>query len=364
MGLSLIILFFSGVVILGNATLNATERLVIPSVAQLIVPVTAIFGLYMFGSHYGVLSVLTGMVVGQLLNLAIVQFYLKRTGISLVPRGHSQMRSDLMPLWGQYFPLLASAFFAGIALPINTMLAATLPGGSVSAFNLGSKVVLFVSGLLGTVISSVMLPYFSSLVEKNGLHEARKELSLFLLIATFISVPASAVLYVWSEPVIRIIFERGTFGAGDVAAVSRVMQYAVIQIPFFVCNILLLKYATATRHSFTITIAASAGLLVNVALSLLLMPRMGASGIALAASISMLISSAFLVAALVRFGHISSLNAVVVLLNWMLFLTLLVSVHFRSPPSMVMVLMTYIVLLVGYSKLISKSKASFAAQNL
>jgi murein biosynthesis integral membrane protein MurJ len=360
MGLALPILLFSGVVILGNAILNANQRFTLPSAGQLVVPLAAILALLLFGSRFGVLAVVIGMVVGQLLNLLIIQICLNKSGISLMPKFHANLTSVIMPLWKQYIPLLASAFFVSVSLPIDTMLAATLPEGNISAFNLGTKVVIFISGLLGAAISSVMLPYFSMLVEKRGLHKARKELSLFLLIATFVSIVASAVLYVLSEPIVRFLFATATFDANDVLAVSRVMQYVVIQIPFFVCNMLLLKYATATRHSVTITLTALAGLAVNIGVSLFLMPRMGASGIAFAASFSMLISSALLIVALVRFGHIQILDAMVILLNWMLFITLLVAEHFRSPSSIAIVITTYVILVAGYLNLMRENRELIA----
>lgn len=353
---ALLILWFSGTVILGNAALGVNQRLVSPSAAQMVVPLAAILGLVFFGDQYGVMAVMIGMVVGQMINLLIIQVCLREFGVSLFPKYQPHLTQSLVPLARQYLPLLAAAFFTGIALPIDTILAATLPEGNVSAFNLGTKVVLFMSGIVGAVISSVMLPYFSALIERKGLHMARKELSLFLLVATFLSIPVSALLFIWSEPVVRLLFERGSFSGSDVIVVNKIMQYALIQIPFFACNILLLKYATATRHSTTITLSAVIGLIVNVALSIMLMPRMGAAGIALAASISMLVSSALLVIALVRFRHIYSLDAIVILLNWMLFITLLISVHFKSPSSIVMILLTSIILLASYFRLVGKGK--------
>lgn len=355
---ALLILWISGIVILGNAASNVHQSLVFPSVAQLIVPIIAISGLLLFGNRYGVMAVMVGMAIGLVLNLCLVQFHLKKMGISIFPKYQPKLNSSLIPFAKQLLPLLAAALFTGIALPINTMLAATLPEGNVSAFNLGSKVVFFISGVVGAAISTVMLPYFSSLIEKKGVHMARKELSLFLLIATFLSVPASVLMFLWAEPIVRVLFERGSFTNNDVVTVTHIMQYALIQIPFFVCNILLLKYATATRHSITITASALIGLVLNVAISLILMPKMGAAGIALAASISMLVSSALLVLALVSFRHISGLDAITVLLAWVLFLTLLISVHFQSTPSIVMTVITSFMLLLSYFGLMDRANGT------
>ena len=353
LALALIILIFSGVLILGNAVLMTKQRLILPSAAQIIVPVVAILALMLFGSKYGLVSVMAGMVAGQLINLAIIQWHLKKYQISLMPKYNVAMNKVTADLWGQYFPLLASAFFAGVMLPVDTMLASTLDSGNISILNLGMKIVLFISGLLGAVVSNVMLPYFSSIVERSNLQLAKKELSFFILIATFISVPVSTMLYMWSEQIVGLILYSSTFSKSNLFDVKSVMQYSVVQIPFFICNILLLKYATATRHLRVITVSAFVGLLLNVGLSLVLMPKMGVSGIALATSIAMIVSSAIILMMLSFYKHISITDSIVVLLNWMLFLTLVVALHFQSMSSVVMIIITYATLLFIYTKLIN-----------
>lgn len=353
--IALPILLFSGMVILGNAVLNAHGRAVLTSAAQLVVPVVAILSLVLFGERHGVQAVMYGMVVGQLLNLLIIQFYLSRQGGALWAKGGTfrfrrDTRDGIAPFMGQYLPQVASAFFISVAALVSTMLAMSLPEGAVSAFNLGNKVVLFVSGLVGTAVATVLLPYFSAMVSKNHLVEARRELSLFLLFATFVSVPISAMLYIWAEPIIRLAFEGGTFGSDSTVIVTSVMQYSVAQLPFLICNTLLLKFATATKHAIAISAMAVVGLLVNIISSMILMQYMGVAGIALGMTLSMLASTVLLTLVLVKNRHITGFDAMVMLMNWLLYVTLLVGVHFGSAPSIVATALAYLVLLTGYFK--------------
>jgi putative peptidoglycan lipid II flippase len=255
--------------------------------------------------------------------------------------------------------LVVSAFFVAAAAPVSSLLAISLPEGGVSAFNLGNKVVLFITGLVNTAISTVMLPYFSALVSKNHLLSARRELSFFLLLATFVAVPISACLFIGSESIIRVMFEGGTFDSAATELVTRVMQYAVIQLPFFVCNSLLLKFAMATKHVFAICIVAIIGLIINIGASILFMQHMGVAGIALGASISMLLSTVLLVLVLVRYWHISKLDALIMLLNWLLFVTLLVGLHFQSVSSVCVTIFAYSILLIGYFNSLKPDKFPF-----
>ncbi len=345
---SLPILFFSGLVVLGNAILNAHGRVVLTSSAQLVVPLVAVLALLVGGAEYGPLAVMVGMVVGQLVNLFIIHVSLKGIDVSLFNRSDAINRETFVSLWMQYLPLAVSALFVSLAAPVATLLSMSLPEGGVSAFNLGSKVVLFMTGLVGAAITSVMLPYFSALMAKSQLVSARRELSFFMLASTFISVPISTGLFVWAEPIIRLMFERGGFNSDATLLVTRVMQYSVVQLPFFVCNSLLLKFATATRHVLAICATAVIGLFVNVLLSLLLMKHMGVAGIALGSSFAIVVSTMLLIMVLLRHGHIIWTDAVIMALSWLLFLTLLISVHFQSFPSIGVTLTTYAVLVAGY----------------
>jgi putative peptidoglycan lipid II flippase len=356
--IALPILLFSGLVILGNAVLNAHGRAVLTSTAQLVVPVAAILALLLFGESYGVQAVMYGMVVGQLLNLVVIQLYLSRLEVSFLARtGAFRLRRDTKDgstsFMGQYLPQVASAFLVSVAALVSTMLAMSLPEGAVSAFNLGNKVVLLVTGLVGAAMTAVMLPYFSALVSKNYLVSARRELSLFMLFATFVSVPISALMYVGAEQLIRLAFEGGTFGSDATAVVTRVMQYSVVQLPFFICNLLLLKFATATKHVFAICAVAIVGLLVHVVASLILMKYMGVAGIALGMTLSILVSTVLLTLVLVKNRHITGFDAMVMLLNWLLYVTLLIGVHFGSMPNIVATGIAYLVLLAGYFKSLS-----------
>jgi putative peptidoglycan lipid II flippase len=353
--LALPILLFSGPVIIGNAVLNALGQVVMTGIAQLVVPLLAIFAIVLYGEHYGVRAAMLGMVAGQLLNLFILQLQMNRSGYSLIPRYKNISLCSFESLPSLYFPLVASAFFVSMAILVSTILATSLPVGSVSIFNLGNKVVLLATGIVGAAISTVMLPYFSRLIAKKHMFAAQRELSAFLLLITFFSVPISVGLFVWSKQIIGLLFSGGSFVDTDVAMIASVMQYAVVQIPFFACNVLLLKFATATKHVRAIFWTAIAGLVINVAASMFFMNHMGVAGLALGASLSVIMATIFLIIILVRYGWIGGLDMIVLLINWLLFITLLISVHFGSVSGIVVTIFAYIALSAAYGRSLHKN---------
>lgn len=346
--LSLSLLFFSGLVVIGNAVLNAHQNSVKTSSFQFIVPVTAVGSLLIFGKEYGVFSVMWGMMLGQLLNLVLVTQALRSYGISLVPRYSELNNKQLLVFIRQYIPQVASAFFLAFSLPLATFLAISLSEGAVSSINLGTKLVLFVTGILGAVITIVVLPYFSSLVAKKHLIEARRELSMFLFLATMISVPISFGLYFYAQKIIMLIFHHTNLNDAETGQIVRVMQYSIVQVPFFACNSLLLRFANAANHNSAVLVSAILGLFMTIGASLLLVSHMGVAGIALGTSIGMLFSTIWLVVMLVKYQHINFFDVILLLLSWLLFLTLLMCFHFQSIPSIYVTTFSYLILVVAY----------------
>lgn len=344
------LLFFSGIVIIGNSVLNAVGKFAVPSLAQAAVPVAAILVLVFFSEKMGVLAVAIGMLVGQLINLFLVAIALKKEGISLVPKWNSNTAS-MCPLFSQYTPLVVAAFFVSASIPVNNAMASSLSIGSVGALNLGNKFVLSVIGIIGTGIATVMLPYFSSFVAKNRLFEVRHELSLFLYFSTIISIPVSIIIYLASDEIVRMVFQGGVFTSDNAVIVARVMKFGIIQLPFFTCNILILKFATATRHTSLIMLASVAGLLLNIILNNILMGHMGVAGISLAATISMMVVTFVFAILIYKLGHVSWIDIITMALNWMLYLTVILCFHYKSYAGVCVSVFALLLLGAGHLKI-------------
>jgi putative peptidoglycan lipid II flippase len=327
----------SGFLIIGNSILNALGKYSTPSLAQISVPIVAILVLLVFEKYIGIYALALGMLAGQLINFWIVHLLAKREGFSLMPQLGSNMfgvikksSEQLKVLWSQYAPLVLSALFMSLAVPINNMIAATLENGSISALNLGSKFVLFFTGTIGVGISTVMLPYFSSHFVGKRLIDMRRELSFFLFLSTIVTIIASVFLFIIIESVIRIAFQGGLFTSDNVKTVARVVEYGIIQLPFFAVNVLFSRYATANQKNNLVMFTSLFGLVVNICLNFLFIKHMGVAGIALASTLSMLLSTMLFIIIGHRINDILWIDIVMIVLTWVLFLTLILCFHYRS----------------------------------
>jgi len=351
---TLAIFVCSGLVTLANGILNALGRYALPAAAQAVVPVVAILTLLLGGNIYGVVTVAIAMFAGQLLNLVLVLRALAKEGVRLFGQAPATVR-EAGGFVSQYLPLVAAAAFMQIGPPVGTAMASTLPSGSVAALGLGSKAVLFITGLAGAAITSAVLPYFSRHLAQSRLLDARRELSFLLLAGTVISIPVAVVLHQASTTFVRLAFEGGAFGAADTELVSGVMAYGVLQLPFFITNILLLKFAIASRRSGRVMIASLIGLCVSIAFSLALMGKMGVPGIALAMTLAAAGSASLMLLLFCRLGDVAWVDLVFVCANWGLFMTAMVCLHYHSYAGAAAAIFAYVILMLGEWRSIRES---------
>jgi putative peptidoglycan lipid II flippase len=332
------LLFFSGFVILGNSILNARQKFALPALVQAIVPIIAIVTLLIVARQIGIYAMAIGMCIGQIANLLIVGYFVHKEGFTILPEVlPSRIRNminnsseQLKNFVSQYTPLVFSSIFVSLVLPVNNVIAASLSAGSVSAFNLGMKFIVFFTGLIGTGIATVMLPYFSSYFARNRIIDVRRELSFFLFIVTVIPIPLTVIMYFLTGPMVRLIFGGGAFTLENIDTVKRVIEYGIIQLPFFCMNMLFVKYANAKQKNALIMISSFLGLTLNVILNFVFIGRMGVGGIALASSLSVMFSTILLIVVGHRYNDVSWVDVIFTTLTWLLFLTILLCYHFRS----------------------------------
>lgn len=355
----LAIFVFSGLVTLANGLLNALGQYVVPAAAQMIVPIVAIAVLLLFGSSHGAIVVAMAMFAGQLVNLVLVYRVLALRDVSLL-RAANFETVGTGQFMSQYLPLVAAAVFMQLAMPVSTAMASVLPEGSVAALGLGNKAVLFITGLIGAAIASVVLPYFSRHMAQNRLLDARRELSFLLLAGTVISIPITVVLHLISEPFVRLVFEGGAFRSTEVSLVSRVMAYGILQLPFFVINMLLLKFAIATRHSGRVMMAAGFGLAVVVLLNLVLMNRIGVPGIALSMTLATAVTAGLMLLLFCRLGDVAWVDMVFIVTNWVVYLALAVCLHYASYAGAIAAFLAFCFLVLGEWAVTFRARAEYA----
>ncbi len=328
---SVLILILSAAVVIGNAALNSRKTYSWPALFQVVVPAFAIIFLFIYGKELGIASVAIGMLVGQIINLILVLHLLYRDGFILKLNFSTRFRKESYgELWKIYVALAVAALFVSAATVIDNIMASELNAGSIGIYSLGSKVSIFVTGIIGAGLTSVVLPRFSSLFSKGAIEECRHDLAFFIYMGTALTIPVALVLFAYCDDVVRVIFAGDMMSMESAKEVGDVAIFGVIQLPFFVTYALLIRFANANQKGKLVVFAAAVGLILNIVLNIILIRTIGIAGLALATSLSMLVTGYLLLMVSAKLAYLRALDVLLITLFWGLYLTAVMSMYFRS----------------------------------
>jgi putative peptidoglycan lipid II flippase len=164
-------------------------------------------------------------------------------------------------------------------------MAASLGSGNVSILNYGNKIVALVLSVVAVSLSTVLLPRFARLIAAGGWDALRSTIDGYAKLILIGSLPVVAVLSLWAEPMIGLLFERGAFGPQTSAAAGRVQVYLSLQIPFYVLAMLGARVLSALDCNRVVLRIAAVNLTVNVVGDYVLMQWFGVDGIAMSTSL-------------------------------------------------------------------------------
>jgi putative peptidoglycan lipid II flippase len=190
------------------------------------------------------------------------------------------------------------------AFQVNTVLcqafAYTHGREIISSFNYAVRLMELPQGVVGISLATVMLTELSTLAVDKKYPEFRSTLTEGLQQLIFLTLLPLVLLLTLSEPIVRLLFERGEFQAGSTAQVSFMILCLSPSLMAFSLNNVLARafYALGdTKTPMRISLAAIAANFLAAFVSVSMMPR---AGLAIANSASATLQCFFLFYALKR----------------------------------------------------------------
>ncbi|MBI3514082.1 MAG: polysaccharide biosynthesis C-terminal domain-containing protein, partial [Proteobacteria bacterium] len=191
-----------------------------------------------------------------------------------------------------------------ISLTINLILGSLLAPGAVSYLYYADRVTQLPLGVVGAAIATALLPALTRAVRAGDKAVALGALSRALEGALALTVPAMVGLALLAHPIIAVLFGRGAFDAAAALATADALVGFALGLPAYVLIKVLAPAFFAREDTTTPVVVAVAALLVNLALNLVLLPRLGHVGIALATALAAWLNAGLLGGLLARRGHV------------------------------------------------------------
>ncbi len=183
-------------------------------------------------------------------------------------------------------PILLDVSFSKLSDFVDKILATPLQNGAVAALYFAAIVFRLPVNVIGNSINNVVLRDFSAVYH----NEREKSLSViyrgfnyhFMLL-----LPATFFTFVFSKPIIAVLFQRGAFGERSLQMTSAALSFYSLSIIAWGLSAMAGKLFAARLETHISMWTNAAAVSLNVILSIILVRKMGFTGLALATSLSL-----------------------------------------------------------------------------
>jgi putative peptidoglycan lipid II flippase len=248
-----------------------------------------------------------GVAAAGLAQLMLLWIAVRRTGFALTVR-RPTFSNDMRRLVALGVPGLIAGGVTQINLVAGTLIA-SLQESAVSFLYYADRLYQLPLGIVGVAIGVVLLPDLARKLRAGDEAAVLVSQNRALEFALLLTLPAAVGLAVLSEPIISVLFERGSFTRADTVATAAALAAFASGLPFFVAQKVLQPGFFAREDTTTPMRFAWINLGVNLVLSVVLffafshVGWMGHVGIAIATSIAGAVNAILLWATLAGRGH-------------------------------------------------------------
>ena len=252
----------------------------------------SILYLLLFKNKFGVIGLSVSMLAGWIMQLVLLIPYLIRFKFRFgfgLKFNHPGMKK----VYKLALPVLVSSWVQPLNVMFNSFLASYSEGG-VAVINYANKLYLIIASVFTVAITNLILPELSRLFVSEKRKEAGEVIGNALKATTLFILPVMALFIVFSEPIIRIIYQNGEFNETSVRLTSKVLMFYSIGMLGYAWQEVLNKSFYAMQLTKIPMQTAFIAIGINIAVSLSLFKVIGVSGLAVAAAVSAVASGAIL----------------------------------------------------------------------
>jgi putative peptidoglycan lipid II flippase len=195
-------------------------------------------------------------------------------------------------------PTVISSAIYLVNMAVSRLVGLSLNDSAAAVLNLATRVMELPIGVFTIAVATVVFPLIAGHAARQDWAQLAADYHKGLRLVLIINVPAAAGLVLLSEPVTRLLFQRGQFAATDTALMTPVLAVCALGLPFISHVSLALRAFYALKDTSTPVRAAAVSFTVNLGLSLLLMRWWGTSGLAAAGTLAVVAQSLYLQAKL------------------------------------------------------------------
>jgi len=158
-------------------------------------------------------------------------------------------------------------------------------------------------GVVGVAVGTALLPLLSRQISAGDEAAAQNSQNRAVEFSILLTLPAACALFVMADPVVQVLFQRGAFGDVQASATAAALAILALGLPGYVLIKALAPGFFGRGDTATPVKIAAVSMIVNVALSLILMGPYLHVGIAMATAASSWLNAGVMAFVLHKRGH-------------------------------------------------------------
>jgi murein biosynthesis integral membrane protein MurJ len=290
-----------GLSTLTYVTLNGYRRFALPAMGDLVQKAAPVVIGVALVPRFGIAALAAGVLVGAVGRLLV-------HAIGLVPLTRSMPRScpeasaDVKRLLFLAAPLLIGVAVAQVSALADNYFASQAGAGGVAARSYARKIVDLPILLVAYPLSVVLFPYLSAAAARGDRRELVSTIGRTTHGLALSFAPIAVCTILLAEPIVSLLFERGSFDAGARRLTSFPLAIYGFGVVPFAIEAILVPFYYSLQDTRTPVVAGIVGVAANVTLCAILFGPLGVGGIALALVISKTMKVVWLASLLSRRG--------------------------------------------------------------
>ncbi len=274
-----LLLALSGVIV---GMLNSFEHFSVQALAPVawnLVIIAALVGLTpLFEGQDRVYAYAIGVLVGTIVQFLLPIPWLRGRGgrfsIALDWRNEHVRRV----LW-LMLPVTLALGMINLSLLINSLFGTLVSDQAPAAIDKAFRIYQLPQGLFSISIATVLFPTLSKLAARGANDDLRATMSNGVRQICLLLIPSAVLMAVLAEPIVRLLYQGGEFGAGATDLVTTALVWWSISLPFQGVSLLFSRTFFGLQQPWATTALAVVNMVVNAAVAFALYKPLGIAGI-------------------------------------------------------------------------------------
>lgn len=277
--------------------LNCNNKYFQSNIATLSISIIQIVFLFV-GGIYNFKIIIWGMLCSHIIYIMILYLFVYKNGFKF--RFCIRITDDIKVTLKIILPIFFTNMLVQINSFIDKVFASQLVEGCISSLKYAEVLRNFIFYVATYGLTTIVYPIISKMVTQGDIEKVKNVLIKSIDIIIFIFVPCTLGAIILSNSVIIFIFQQGSFDNLSTSMTSLAFSmYCVGLLAMSIRNILVkvfyaIKYTKYTLYVGFVTV------ILNIMLDIILINKMSHAGLALATSISAIISIPIFFIILVR----------------------------------------------------------------